>query len=58
MAQAGILHRDLTLDNILVFLDKDQMPTFKLCDFGMSATEEDKGKLARGKTKNYAPEGI
>ena len=69
MAEKGILHRDLTLDNILVFegdqlyysysgQTSDHFPIFKICDFGVSGTEEDKTLLPRGKMRNYSPEGI
>lgn len=61
MSKQGILHRDLTLDNILVFEDDDDdnsRPVFKICDFGVSATEDDKHLLPRGKMRNYPPEGI
>ena len=57
MTESGILHRDLTLDNILVFIDGDDI-TFKVCDFGISATETDKGELPRGKMRNYSHEAI
>ncbi|CDW83921.1 protein kinase domain containing protein [Stylonychia lemnae] len=57
MAKSGILHRDFTLDNILVF-PSDEYPLFKICDFGVSATEADKHLLPRGKTRNYSPEAI
>jgi len=40
MSKAGILHRDFTLDNILVFEDPTlPYPLFKICDFGVSGTE-------------------
>lgn len=54
------MHRDLTLDNILVFRgdEEQQIPIFKVCDFGVSATNEDKALLPRGKTRNYSPEAI
>ncbi len=59
MSKAGILHRDFTLANILAFEDPAiPYPVFKICDFGVSATEEDKHLLPRGKMRNYAPEGM
>ena len=66
MVDQGILHRDLTLDNILVFEAEaihsgkkiDHFPIFKICDFGVSGTEEDKTLLPRGKMRNYSAEGI
>lgn len=59
MSKAGILHRDFTLDNILVFLDSDtSVPIFKICDFGVSAIDSDKCLLPRGKMRTYPPEGI
>jgi serine/threonine protein kinase len=42
MAGKGILHRDLTLDNILITLNQSSdSVTLKLCDFGVSGTPED-----------------
>jgi serine/threonine protein kinase len=57
MAHGGILHRDLTLDNILVD-DQSQTLLFKLCDFGVSGTAADFNKVPRGKMRNYSPEAI
>ena len=56
MAKKGILHRDLTLDNILV----TQTPslTLKICDFGVSGTAEDFSEIPRGKMRNYPPEAM
>jgi len=59
MSKVGVLHRDLTLDNILVFQSKDdECTTFKICDFGVSAIESDKHEVTRGKMRNYPPEAI
>ena len=65
MSEAGILHRDLTLDNLLVFFrsgtedDADcSNVIFKISDFGVSATEEDKDKIVRGSLRHYSPEAL
>jgi serine/threonine protein kinase len=57
MAKQGILHRDLTLDNILV-VKKDEKYVIKVCDFGVSGTHEDYQEIPRGKMRNYPPEAI
>ena len=43
MSKQGILHRDLTLDNILVTLDPGSSGkvSMKISDFGVSATSSD-----------------
>ncbi len=56
MAKQGILHRDLTLDNILV--QTDPKLVFKVCDFGVSGTAADFKDIPRGKMRNYPPEAI
>ncbi|CDW78416.1 tldc domain-containing protein [Stylonychia lemnae] len=50
----GIIHRDISPDNILVFQDK---MAFKICDFGL-ATYGEYTVLAAGKEKYKAPEII
>ena len=42
MEKAGILHRDLQINNILVFENEKGKIDLKICDFGVSAFEEDK----------------
>eukprot|EP00347_Sterkiella_histriomuscorum_P005424 403356670 len=59
MSSNGILHRDFTLNNLLVFEDQENSrPIFKICDFGVSATDEDKHLIPRGKCRNYSPEAL
>ncbi len=58
MAKQGILHRDLTLDNILVSTDEEGKVTFKVCDFGVSGTAADFKDIPRGKMRNYPPEAM
>jgi len=71
MSRAGILHRDLQLDNILLFKEssqeeekseeennKEEKVIFKVSDFGVSSTEEDKDKVIRGSIRHYSPEAI
>ncbi|TNV80449.1 hypothetical protein FGO68_gene15202 [Halteria grandinella] len=66
MSTSGILHRDLTLDNILIHTitstdaKSPHEPQFlmKLCDFGVSGTPADFKEVPRGKMRNYAPEAI
>lgn len=60
MSLQGILHRDLTLNNILAFenQEKNDHPIFKICDFGVSTIDEDKHLLPRGKMRNYSSEAI
>ncbi len=57
MAKKGILHRDLTLNNILVKKEGEQI-FLKLCDFGVSGTPSDFKEIPRGKMRNYSPEAI
>jgi serine/threonine protein kinase len=52
----GILHRDLTLDNIL-FVTSPKL-AFKVSDFGISGTAADYRDIPRGKMRNYPPEAI
>ena len=57
MSKQGILHRDLTLDNILVLKDQDKI-SLKVCDFGVSGTSTDYQDIPRGKMRNYPPEAM
>ena len=58
MAKAGILHRDLTLDNILVKCEPGKPVSMKVCDFGVSGTAADYQQIPRGKMRNYPPEAM
>jgi len=57
IAERGILHRDLTLDNILISLEGGK-PVFKVSDFGVSGTAKDFADVPRGKMRNYPPEAM
>jgi serine/threonine protein kinase len=39
-----IIHRDIKTSNVLCFLDNDDKPIFKLCDFGMAKMYTNQGK--------------
>jgi len=66
MSSAGVFHRDLQLDNILLFKEKREgvleeekgdKIIFKVSDFGVSSLEEDRDMI-RGSIRHYAPEAI
>jgi serine/threonine protein kinase len=66
-----IVHRDLTLDNILIFDDNNNdnnndnasdpnniCPRVVICDFGVAAHVDDANNLIRGNCRRYAPEAL
>ncbi|KAL4486792.1 hypothetical protein ABPG72_006624 [Tetrahymena utriculariae] len=66
---SGILHRDIQTKNILIshpdpnfdyqnLQQFDESCTLKICDFGLSAIEEDKSSIVRGSTRHYSPESM
>ncbi|EAR82777.1 protein kinase (macronuclear) [Tetrahymena thermophila SB210] len=69
MSVSGILHRDIQTKNILIshsdqnfdyqnLTQLDKNCTLKICDFGLSAIEEDKDSIVRGSTRHYSPESM
>jgi serine/threonine protein kinase len=60
VAAAGITHRDIKSQNILVFLPKSasETPAFKIADFNISKKSSDKTTMAtvKGTPANMAPE--
>ncbi|KAL4472691.1 hypothetical protein ABPG74_018640 [Tetrahymena malaccensis] len=69
MSVSGILHRDIQTKNILIshpdpnfdyqnLYQLDKNCTLKICDFGLSAIEEDKDSIVRGSTRHYSPESM
>ena len=82
MSEAGVLHRDLQMNNIVVFEREEEKQCknkenkeneenkenalnykiedfqLKICDFGVSALENDKHAIVRGSLRHYAPEAM
>ena len=72
MSDAGVLHRDLQGNNILIFFEgmkeydknfsespeSQEKLVLKITDFGVSAIESDKGEVLRGSMRHYSPEAI
>lgn len=57
MSEKGILHRDLTLNNLIFFEQNDDI-IIKINDFGVSQLIYEKESVVRGSTRHYAPESI
>jgi len=51
-----IVHRDISLENILQTIGKDGKPSIKVCDYGMASTERMFENAPRGKASCVAPE--
>ena len=50
---AGVLHRDIKTENLIIVSNR-----LKLCDFGVSKFEKDPIKIARGHMRQYPLESI
>lgn len=48
---AGVLHRDVKVDNMIVFADG----TVRLCDFGVAHAVGEQRRVARGNLRQYPP---
>ena len=54
----GVVHRDLTVDNILVRDNGDAGFSALINDFGVGGLLQDAKSGARGSMRHYAPEAI
>ncbi|MEQ8769463.1 MAG: serine/threonine-protein kinase [Phycisphaerales bacterium] len=54
MAHAeGILHRDISPNNVLCYHQEDGGVKFKVCDFGLGKSEEEISRMSHSSAENY-----
>jgi nicotinic acid mononucleotide adenylyltransferase/tRNA A-37 threonylcarbamoyl transferase component Bud32 len=58
LAERGIVHRDLLVQNLLYTAGADGTCTVKLSDFGVAKWLADAKEVARGALRHYPPEAI
>jgi len=56
----GVSHRDLKLENTLIFMSPEREPWLKICDFGFSkhSVHDSQPKSAKGTVEYLAPEVV